>query len=117
MGNYAPRQEPGTHRTQRATTKIVAGQAVEITGDNAVGVAPAASTKFAGVALFDAEIGERVTVQSNGVQRLKTAGAVVAGQRVATAANGTVATATAATIGLVTKGAADGGLADIDLNL
>lgn len=117
MGNYAPRQEPGTHRTQRATTTIVAGQAVAITGDNAVGVAGAASTKFAGVALFDAAVGERVTAQSNGVHRLKAAGPVAAGDRVATAANGAVATATTATIGLCTKGAADGGLADIDLNL
>lgn len=117
MGNYAPRQEPGTHRPLTATTKVTAGQTVEITGDDMVGVAGAASTKFAGVGLFDVEIGERLTVQSNGVQRLKASGAIAAGQRVATGAAGTVVAATTATIGLCTKGAADGGLADIDLNL
>jgi hypothetical protein len=118
MGNYSPRMEPGTHRTLRATTKIAAGAAVEITGNDTVGATTGASAKFAGIAQFDCEIGDLATTQSNGVQRPLAAGPVAAGDRVATAANGRVATATTGpTIGLCTKGGADGAPVDIDLNL
>lgn len=117
-GNYAPRMDPGTHRTYTATTAITAGQAVEITGDDSVGATTAATAKFAGVAQYDAAIGELVTVISNGVQRLKASGAIAAGQRVSTGAAGVVVVvSTGAAVGLCTKGAADGALADIDLNL
>lgn len=115
MGDYSPRFRNETSKTlsYRATTTVVGGQVVVITGDYAAGVGAAASTKLAGVAGCDAEIGALFPVESGGVQRPKAAGAIAAGDRVAIAANGRVATATEATIGTALAAAADGVPADI----
>jgi hypothetical protein len=115
--DYTPVLDPANDVTYRATTAIKAGTPVQVTGDSAVGTAPAGTLKFAGIALTDAAINDQFPVKSNGVHKLKASGPIVAGDRVAVGANGTVATATTATIGLAVKGATDGGLAYINLNL
>lgn len=114
MGNYAPRFKPGKDITFRATTAVVAGQVVELTGDYAAGVPTAgASTKVLGVALFDAAIGESFTVSSGGVQRPIADGAIAAGDRVAVSTTGRVKTGATATIGTAFAAAVDGAKADI----
>ena len=109
MGDYLPKFQPATAVTFTASAAVTGGQAVEITGVRTVGPAAAASTKYAGVAGHSAAIGEKVTVHLPGcVQRIISAGAINAGDRVQCAANGTVAAGTTAPIGtaLTTAGAA-----------
>lgn len=114
MGIYAPRFKPGKDITYLATTVVVAGQIVELTGDYSAGVpAAAGSTKVLGVALFDAQIGDRFTVSSGGVQRPVADGAIAAGDRVAGSTNGLVKTATTATVGTALAAAVSGAQADI----
>ncbi|PZE23862.1 capsid cement protein [Curtobacterium sp. MCBD17_028] len=117
MADYAPRFVPGQNATYVATTPIVGGQLVEVTGNRSVGTAADGSVKVVGVALYDARVGDEVAVVRGGTQRLLAVGAIVAGDRVAPAANGAVSTDTTGTIGLAVAGAADGGIAEINLTL
>jgi predicted RecA/RadA family phage recombinase len=115
MGDYVPLYEGDAH-TYTADADITGGQLVIITGDRAVSPATADSVAVVGVAAFDAKDGEKVTVQSRGVQRVLAAGAITAGARVASAAAGKVAATGTNKIGLALAAAADGAEALIRLD-
>jgi len=116
MADYTPLYRPGKDVTYTAASAITAGQLVEITTDLTVQPAGAASTKYVGIALFDAPSGGIVTVEAGGVQRPTASGAIAAGDRVQTAANGQVATGTTAPIGTAIAAAASGAVALIKLD-
>jgi predicted RecA/RadA family phage recombinase len=116
MPDYTPLYRPGKDVTYTASAPVTGGQVVEITTDKSVGPAGAASTKYVGVALFDAPAGAPVTVESGGVQRPTASGAIAAGDRVQCAANGLVSTGTTAPIGTAIAAAADGAVALIKLD-
>ncbi len=75
----------------KAAQAITAGQVVELTGDEQVAPTAGASAKVLGVALMDAQAGEKVTVITEGVVEVTAAGAIAAGDKVVAAANGQVA--------------------------
>jgi len=79
--------------TSTASAAVTGGQLVEVTGDNTVGPAGAASLKVVGQANHDAAIGADVTVSGGKpIRSAVVAGAgVVAGVRLKAAAAGKVA--------------------------
>lgn len=114
MGDHLLKFKPGQAVTFRATTNLVGGNVVEVTGDRACGVAGAASKKVLGTAGHDAKSGTDVVVHLPGViDTMVAAGAVAAGDRVTSAAGGKVATGTTDTLGLAIAGAADGGTVQV----
>ena len=113
MAEYLPKFYDGDPFTCQVAATVAGGQIVEIAGDNTVQPAGADSTAVVGVAGFNAEVGDSVTVFPGGVQRPVAAGAIAAGDRVAPAADGKIATAEANTIGTALAAAADGDPADI----
>lgn len=92
MADYVPKFSPGTAITFTASSDVIGGRIVEITGDNTVAHAAADSAKVVGVAGFDAPTGEQVTVYSGGVQRPLAAATITAGARVTAAADGKAGT-------------------------
>src|SRR5699024_11383512 len=68
MADYLPVYKPGQALTLKASDAVTGGQIVEVTGDGTVGPAAAASAKVIGVAGFDADTNENVTVFAGGVQ-------------------------------------------------
>ena len=115
MADYNPLYRPGKDLPLSASAAVTGGQLVEITGDRSVGPAGAASTKVIGVALFDANAGDVVTVENNGVQLPVASGAIAAGDTVQAAANGLVATGTTAPVGIAIAAAADGAVVPVHL--
>jgi predicted RecA/RadA family phage recombinase len=111
MAEYVPLFRPGQTITRQASADITGGQVVEVSGSGTVAAAGAASAKWLGVAAFDAKTGERVTIETGGVQRPLASGAITAGDNVTTAPNGLVATAAAAAgtaVGIALTTATDG---------
>lgn len=116
MADYLPIRIPGQALVATASAAITAGQIVEVSGNDTVAPAGAASAKWLGVAAFDAKAGDRVTVHAGGTQAPIAAGSVTAGALVAVAADGKVATATEAVedtpadpvVGVALTSAADG---------
>lgn len=82
-----------------AGADIVKGQVVEITGDLTVAPTSAASDHVLGVAMINAKAGEPVSVETEGLFRLKAASQITVPAKVASAANGKVATGTEKVIG------------------
>jgi predicted RecA/RadA family phage recombinase len=118
MADYVPLFKPGQAFTRPvATTAVIGGRLVEVNGVGTVGPAGAASTKFLGVAAFDAAVGEQVTIHCGGVQRLTASAAITAGDNLACTATGKVAPIGAGTFGqlvgvALTSAAADGDLVE-----
>ena len=101
MTEYLPKFKPGQTVTFTATAAIAGGQLVEVSGDRSVAPAGAASTKVVGVAGFDAESGDLVTVHIGGVQHIaSTAAVIAAGAVVQAAAGGKIVAGTTAPIGI-----------------
>ena len=95
MGDHLLKFKPGHSVTFSATTAVVGGNVVEVTGDRKVGVAGAASTKAIGTAGHDAANGDDVVVHMAGpVDTMVAAAAVAAGVNVEAAAAGKVQVAT-----------------------
>lgn len=116
MADYLPKFVPGQAVTLAASTAVVGGRLVEITGAGKVGPAGADSAKVVGVAGFDAGENTSVTVYRGGVQRLTASGAITAGAKVAAAADGKVAATGTNTIGIaITAASADGDVIDVAL--
>lgn len=110
MADYTPVHPAGPF-SSTASAAVTGGQLVEVTGDNTVGPAGAASLKVVGQALHDAAIGAAVTVYSDGPIREATAsGAIVAGDTLIGAAAGKVAAGVTANAvrGVALAAAADG---------
>lgn len=92
MADYLPIRIPGQALVATASAAITAGQIVEVSGNDTVAPADAASVKWLGVAAFDAVAGNRVTIHAGGTQAPAASGTVTAGDQVAVAADGKVAT-------------------------
>ncbi|PPF64547.1 DUF2190 domain-containing protein [Clavibacter michiganensis] len=83
---------PGAAVTCVASSDVIGGRLVEITGPRAVGPAALTSAKVFGAAAQDTKAGEDVLVLRGGVQKLVSSAAIVAGSRVKSAAAGKVVT-------------------------
>ena len=83
-----------------AGADILKGQVVEITDSLTVAPTSAASANVLGVAMFDAKAGQPVSVETEGLFKLKAASAITAPAKVASAKDGKVATGTENTIGI-----------------
>ena len=96
MGDHLLKFKPGQSVTFTASTAIVGGNVVEVTGDRTVGVpAAATSAKSIGSAAHDAAINDSVIVHLSGpVDTFISAAAIVAGANVENATVGKVQTAT-----------------------
>ena len=96
MGDHLLKHKPGQAVTFTASTAIVGGNVVEVTGDRTVGVpAAATSAKSIGSAAHDAAINDSVIVHLNGpVDTFISAAAIAAGANVENATLGKVQTAT-----------------------
>ena len=92
MAEYLPLHDDGDSFTRSASASITGGQLVRVSGSGTVAPASAASSDWLGVAAFDANSGDNVTVFCGGVQRLTASGAVTAGDMLVGAASGQVAT-------------------------
>ena len=113
MNEYLPKFKPGAAITYDVSAPVKAGQLVEITGSRTVAPAQAGSTKVVGVAGFDANVSDKVTVHRGGVQTLHFVAAVAAGDLVEASAYGLAAPGTDAVIGVALEDAAADGLADV----
>ncbi len=109
MGDYLPRFIPGQAFTRNAAGVITGGSLVSVDSTGGVVLAAADSASVIGVAGFDAVAGEPVTVFREGVQRLRAAGAVAAGARVAAAAGGAVAATGTNFVGIALQAATKAG--------
>ena len=97
MAEYLPAYKPGQALTLKASATITAGQVVEVTGSGTVGPAGADSTKWVGVAAFDAAANDNVTVYAGGVQECIASAGITAGANLECAADGEVVTGTTPT--------------------
>ena len=113
MNEYLPKFQPGAAITYDVSAPVKAGQVVEITGPRTVAPASAASTKVVGVAGFDADVTDKVTVFRGGVQTLRVAVPVTAGDQVEAAPEGMAVSGEDAVIGVALTGADADGLADV----
>lgn len=110
MTDHLLKFKPGLSVTFRATTDLIGGQLVEVTGSRTVGVAGAGSAKVVGSASQDAKSGTTLTVHINGpVDELVASAAIAAGDKVVPAANGQIATGTTGAIGLALTAATKAG--------
>jgi predicted RecA/RadA family phage recombinase len=96
MADHLLKFKPGQPVTFTASTAIVGGNAVEVTGDRTVGVATAAaSAKSIGSAAHDAAINDQVIVNLDGpVDTFISAAAIAAGVNIENATLGKVQTLT-----------------------
>lgn len=76
-----------------AGSDVAKGQVVEITGAFTVAPTSAASAKVIGVAFTDAKAGEPVSVETEGLFKLQSAGVIKAGDALESAVDGCVAKA------------------------
>ena len=121
MADYVPKFSPGAAATFTASAAITGGRLVAVTGTRLVAQASADSAAVVGVAGYDAEAGESVTVYTRptGVHSLTASGAIEAGAKVISAAAGKVATITTGTetgvnpIGVALTAAADLDVVDV----
>ena len=97
MADYLPRYSSGAAVTLTASEAITGGRLVAVTGTRLVAPAVADSAAVVGVAGYDAEAGDTVTVYTrpSGVHSLTASGAIAAGAKVAAAATGKVQTVAA----------------------
>lgn len=83
-----------------AKADLMKGRVVEIVGNMQVNHTTASSAKVLGVAMFDTDEGEPISVEAEGLFKLVAASAIKAGDKVTSAADGKVATGTTNTIGI-----------------
>lgn len=91
---HFPDNQPETYTV--GATPVTGGMALEFSGNRLVIPSTAGSLKFAGIALHDGAVGDKVTVGFEGVYPLTAAGAIAAGDTLICGAAGTVAAAGAA---------------------
>ena len=97
MSDYVPKFSPGAAATFTASSSVTGGRLVSVAGGRLVSVAGADSAAVVGVAGYDAEAGDTVTVYTrpSGVHSLTASGAIVAGAKVTADAAGKVQTVAA----------------------
>jgi hypothetical protein len=91
MAEYLPGWIPGSAITRQASSAIVGGQLVVVSGSGTVAPGTVATHAWVGVAGVDAAVGDQVLVFCQGIHRLVATGAITAGQNVEPAPAGTVA--------------------------
>lgn len=115
MGDYQPKFRPGEKLTRPMTGTVTGGRLVTVAGVTA----GAGATDWLGVASKDAVTGDRITVHTDGVQRLIASGAITAGSPVICGAAGTVAASATPPagqqVGVALEAAAD--TAELDVKL
>jgi hypothetical protein len=94
MPDYLPMFSHGAAVTFTAIAPVIGGRLVAVTGNRLVGPAGADSATAIGVAAYDVDAGDPVTVYMRpaGVHRLTASGAISAGAKVVTAAAGKIQT-------------------------
>lgn len=90
----------------KASANVLKGQVVEISGDMTVAPTSDSSAKVIGVAMFNANAGDPVAVECEGLFKMKASAAITAGDHVTSAADGAVATGTTNMIGIALGDAA-----------
>ena len=126
MAEYLPLHDDGDSFTRSASAAITGGQLVGVSGSGTVAPTTAAQASWLGVAAFDANSGDNVTIFAGGVQRVTASGAVTAGDLLVAAASGQVSTLAAVTtptagdvtntraiVGLALTTAANGALVEV----
>ena len=121
MADYLPRYSSGAAVTLTASEAITGGRLVSVTGNRLVAQASADSAAVVGVAGYDAQAGDTVTIYTrpSGVHSLTASGAIEAGAKVISATAGKVATITTGTetgvnpIGIALQPAADLDVVDV----
>lgn len=108
MADYLPKFAPGQAVTFTASSDVIGGRAVAVTGNRAVALADGDSTASVGVAGFDAQEGDTLTVYAGGVQTLVAEGDITAGAAVGLAADGCVSEAGSVKVGIALAAADDG---------
>lgn len=120
MADYLPLHREANSPTYTASADVMGGRVVEITGAGSVAHAGADSTKWVGIAAFDAKAGTDVTVFVGGVQLPTASGAITPGAALACAADGKVAVAASPTpltfVGIAQTPAADGATVETVFN-
>lgn len=94
-----------------AGADLIKGQVVYISGDMTVSPTTGASKAVLGVAMFDAEKDDAVSVETEGLFALTASGTITAGSQVESAADGKVATVggtATKVIGIALNDATDG---------
>src|SRR4051812_26379463 len=116
MAEYLPLHDDGDSFTRVASATITGGQLVRVSGSGTVAPVSAASADWLGVAAFDANTGDNVTVYCGGVQRVTASGAVTAGDILVGATAGKVSTnaapATGQQVAIALNSVADGVLVE-----
>ena len=104
--DYLPKFLPGQAVTFTASAAVTGGRLVQVSGDRTVSPATADSNKVVGIAGYDADESEPVTVYliTGGVHRLTLAATVAAGARLAAATGGKVSGTGTNKIGLALQG-------------
>lgn len=121
MAEYLPLHDDGDAITRSASASITGGNLVIVSGSGTVAPSSVATAAWLGVAAFDANSGDNVTVYASGVQRLVAGtGGVTAGQTVEAAASGAVVAHTNGTadvniVGLALSTATAGNLVEVKL--
>jgi hypothetical protein len=92
MADYLPKIDAGKPFTLTASAAVTGGRVVVVSGAGTVANAGADATSPVGVAAFDAELGEKVTVYplKGAIHKLTAGAAIAAGARIATLAGGKV---------------------------
>lgn len=96
MAEFLPKFKPGQTWTAKTSADVTAGQLLIASGDGTVGPSTANSVAAVGVAGFDADSGDVVTVYSGGIAVLTSSGSVSAGDLLVPAASGKVSALAAA---------------------
>lgn len=122
MAEYVPLHDEGPF-TRSASAAITAGQLLFVSGSGTVAPTTAATVACCGVAGFDANPNDNVTVWSKDIQRcIAGSGGVTAGSLVEAAAGGTVVNQSATgalpgnVVGLALTTAAANALAEVQFN-
>jgi predicted RecA/RadA family phage recombinase len=91
MPDFLPKYEDADRLTYIAGGTIVGGNVVEFTAANTVSASTGVSSKVAGIALFDATVGQQITITRTGVCELVTTSNVAVGDHVTSSTGGGVA--------------------------
>jgi len=97
MADFLPRFKPGQSWSATTSANVTGGKLLEVSGDGTVAHAGANSVAVVGVAAFDANSGDTVTVFSPKIAVLVASGAITAGSQVVAGSAGVVTALAAVT--------------------
>jgi hypothetical protein len=97
MADFIPKFKPGQSWSALTSANVTGGKLLEVSGDGTVAHAGANSVAVVGVAAFDANSGDTVTVYSPKIAVLVASGAITAGSQVVAGSAGVVTALAAVT--------------------